>query len=127
MLRFLPVDSYEETKRIYEERAIPFAASAFAILAYDAGRTAGGCLFLLRGEIAEISHVWIVDTGEAFLLDGLFRATLNFALNREIGTARLSEKAAQTLLPAVPAVENLQIGGFEIETFFSQNKNCGNS
>ncbi|HCC35326.1 MAG TPA: hypothetical protein DEQ02_06705 [Ruminococcaceae bacterium] len=124
MIRFLPISSYEQTKLIYEAQAVPFTAPAFAILADDSGRAAGGCLFLLREATAELLHFWTQDEGDAYLLDGLFRAALNFALNRGIKTAHVSKNALDILLPHVPAAGHLANGGFDIGEFF--NKKCKN-
>ncbi len=90
MLSLTPVADRSEVEKLFNENNIPCPEGAGAFVCREGGRVIAWCLYSLKKEIAVLA----ICCDDESLLDGLIRATLNFALLNGAETADFSRLPA---------------------------------
>ena len=107
----------KKCKRIYSE-------ALYSYIAIDRGQIIGAALFEVGGQNVRILYYETTETQDAFLLDGILRAGLNYASEHGIETGILPEALRQEYRSLFAKLNYPPTPEFNISNFFQKYKNC---
>lgn len=114
----------EKLKVICAEEGVEYSANVLAFTAKDKEECYGYSLFF-TGDKLHIINVKTPDILWNSIGDGLFRATLNYAVENKINSARIEksllEKLKGGIIPLEKATETIE----DCEAFLQDIKKCG--
>lgn len=121
MLTMKPVEQ-NQIEKFYDEHNQPMESGGQAITAYEGEKLLGAVFFSLTDNECLIRR--IDYNQDKWVCDGLLRAALNFAANRNILIAQLGQDTPKNVFVELEYIKDDTETEINIYKFFNSCKNC---
>lgn len=122
MITLGPVRNIEKTKKLFEERNIPWCGDSDCVAAMNGDEVLGLCLYNLDKEKMTVLHIEPLE--DVALADGILRSTLHVAAERNIMKAFYGDTVPEDFLRKIAFIKNTQEKTLDMDKLFKSCCDC---
>ena len=122
MIKVIKIDSYEETKKAFLDKEIPFGAFHFCSAAFDGDNVIGECFYEYKNDSVVIKDIF--PKNDLMLVDGILRSVFFVASNNGIEKSFFEKDELSPIFKKLGFLINEEEKSLKLKKIFETCEGC---